>query len=593
MEAMRASTKAVRSGLRRVLGEAGEQGFRYATLGLTRAARTMFDRDLGRGPEVSDDTLMRVLSRNADTVYGRRYDFASIKDAAEYRDRVPLATYADLEPYIDDMATRAATAVLCSDEVDHFMLTSGTSAKPKLIPTTRIERRRRIPFFVFIPQGTIARSLGSSALLGRGMNGMSIAATDRATEAGTPISSSLRIGLGERTWLLQRLFTSPIGAYGVHDVASAYYLHWLFALAELDLRYIADEFASKMAFSLSVLHDRHLDLAKDLEVGSISAELDIDDALRAELSAQLVADPVRADGIRSAFGSAPDGSGVLARLWPRLTYLACIYTGTFSVYEETVRRYAGALPLFNVGYGMSETCVATSLGPNDSRYVIYPRAGYLEFIREADIDLDSPPTHTLGELRQGELYEIVTTNFGGLYRYRTADVIEVVGFEKATPIIEFRHRSNVLMNFNAEMMTEDVAFGALLEAAARVGNRVVDYTIRPGAETFPPHYAYYAELADPMDAESHVALNTATEALLGEKNPRYEDRVRMGRLQPCRVHVVEPGTFSQFQVILARNAQANGISAVQTKIPRLLRDESHVELLEERVHLRGGEVAAR
>ena len=47
--------------------------------------------------------------------------------------------------------------MLSADEVDHFMLTSGTSAKPKLIPTTRIERRRRIPFFVFIPQGTVAQ----------------------------------------------------------------------------------------------------------------------------------------------------------------------------------------------------------------------------------------------------------------------------------------------------------------------------------------------------------------------------------------------------------------------------------------------------
>ena len=47
----------------------------------------------------------------------------------------------------------------------------------------------------------------------------------------------------------------------------AYYLHWLFALAEVDLRYITDEFASKMAFSLSVLHGRHDDLAADLESG--------------------------------------------------------------------------------------------------------------------------------------------------------------------------------------------------------------------------------------------------------------------------------------------------------------------------------------
>ena len=129
--------------------------------------------------------------------------------------------------------------------------------------------------------------------------------------------------------------------------------------------------------------------------------------------------------------------------------------------------------------------------------------------------------------------------------------------------------------------------------AEEIGNRVTDYTIRPGAETFPPHYAYYVELAEPVDADGHAGLNAATERLLGEKNPRYEDRVRMGRLQPCRVHVVGRGTFQNFQVELARAAQANGISAVQTKVPRLLRDDGHIELLETRVEWRREEEAPR
>lgn len=564
----------------------GEVGFRLATLGMTHAVRLGYDWDLRRGPEVAEQTLAKVLARNAGTVYGREHGFAEISDAREFRRRVPLVTYDDLEPYIEDMAERALTNVLCADEVDHFMLTSGTSAKPKLIPTTRHERRRRVPFFVFVPQGTLARSLGPSAVLGRGMNGMSIAATNRHTGAGTPISSSLRIGLGERTWLLRRLFSSPTGAYQVRDVASAYYLHWLFALADRDLRHVTDEFASKMAFSLSVLRGRHEDLAADLESGEIAAELDIDDEARAELAGELSGDPARAAELRAAFAASPDGSGVLPRLWPRLTYVACIYTGTFSVYEEAVRRFAGHLPLFNVGYGMSETIVATSVGPDDPRYLLYPRAGYLEFIHEDHIGLDDPPTLTMDELEPGHLYEIVTTNFGGLYRYRTADVIEVVGRRHRTPVIEFRHRANVLMNFNAEMMTEDVAFGALLDGVGDIGNRLVDYTIRPGAETFPPHYAYYAELAGPVDAAAHARLNDAVERRLGERNPRYEDRVRMGRLLPARVHVVGPGSFSDFELFLGRQAQEAGISHVQTKIPRLLRDPDHVEVLEAHVALR-------
>ena len=569
--------------LRSALEQASAWGFRLLTIGVTQFARARFDRDSKKAATVSDKTLMQIVERNKDTEYGRKYSFDTIETAEDFRSRVPVVSYPDIEPYVDEMATQAKTNVLSADEVDHFMLTSGTTSKPKLIPTTKIERQRRIPFFVFIPQGTIARELGISTLMGRGMNGMSIAATNKETAAGTPISSSLRIGLGERARLLEMVFSSPAEAFAVRDVASAYYLHWLFALTDRKLRYVSDEFASKMAFSLSVLTGRHEELADDLEAGRINADLDLPDDVREGLSDQLTPDPERATEVRAVFAATPGFEGILPKLWPGLRYVACIYTGTFSVYEQAVRRFSGSLPLFNVGYGMSEACIATSIGPDDPRYVLYPRAGYLEFIKESDVEEEDPQTHTLSDLEVGENYEIVVTNFGGLYRYRTADVVEVVDFQGEAPVIEFRHRANVLMNFNAEMMTEDVAFGALADAATDIGCRIVDYTIRPGTETFPPHYSYFVEFAEEITAEQHEQLNEAVEQHLYERNPRYEDRVRMGRLLPARVHVVEPGAFSDFELFLGERAQENGISHVQTKVPRLLKSEELIEVLDLRV----------
>ena len=566
-----------------MIGRASQIGFGLSAVGVARAARARFDFDATRAPKVTAEVLREILYHNRNTEYGRQYGFSKIRSPKEYRDRVPIITYADIEQHIDQMSVNCRQNVLCADTVDNFMLTSGTSGKPKLIPSTSREREHRIPSLVFIPQGTIVQTLGPGALLGKGMNGMSIAATNKQTEGGIPVSSSLRIGLGERTTLLKLLFSSPICAYGVRDVAAAYYLHWIFAVADPGLRYLSDEFASKMAYALSVLCERHAQIADDLERGTLSGDIDVELPVRAEIDAALAAIPVamrksRARTLRHAFTAGREG--VIPRIWSQMRYIACITTGTFAVYEGALRELTGALPIYNTTYGLSECSVAFCVAPDDPRYLITPRASYLEYVPEENIGEERPHAHLMSELEVGGRYEIVTTNRAGLYRYRTSDVIEVVGWHKQCPMIEFRHRANVLMNFNAEMMTESTAFQALRSATADLGTRTVDYSIRPGSETFPPHYCFYVEVADPIGGDGAAKLQSALEMQLGRENPRYEDRVAMGRLQPCQVRLVAPGGFQRFEKTLCVRAQEQGISAVQIKVPRLLKTPELVEMLD-------------
>jgi hypothetical protein len=547
----------------------------------------LFDRDTEQAATVSARVLREILREHQDSEYGLRYDFRSIERVEDYTSRVPLITYAEIEELVSRMA-KGEKNVLSSAEVDHFMLTSGTSRAPKLIPTNRIERKRRIPFYAFLPQGTLARALGTDVLFGRGMNGMSIASNDRQTEAGTRISSSLRIGLAEHTWLMQRLWVSPVAVYQVADVEAAYYLHWLFALADRDLVYVSDEFASKMTYALNVLLSEWPSLVEDLRSGRLRDDLKLEPQLRREIEAHLQRNPRRAAEVQAAFQATPDGEGLLPRLWPKLRYVACIYTGTFQVYEDRVRRFAGHLPVFNVAYGSSEACIATALGPNDPRYVVYPRAGFLEFIRERDIPKPNPRTYLLDELEVGESYEIVATNFAGLYRYRTADVVRVVDFCRSAPVIEFQYRANVLMNLNAEMMTENAAYEALRRAAQRVPCQLVDHTIRPDTEVFPPRYAFYVEVDGSLDPVSHDALDAALDSELRNVNPRYEDRIDRGRLQRSVLKLVDPGAFQSLQLRIAEDAREHGISAVQTKVPRLLTHGPYVKLLETRARMPTG-----
>jgi GH3 auxin-responsive promoter len=56
---------------------------------------------LCRTPVQAQDRLLRqMLETNADTEIGRRHGFGSIASFREFQERVPIASYEDLEPYI-------------------------------------------------------------------------------------------------------------------------------------------------------------------------------------------------------------------------------------------------------------------------------------------------------------------------------------------------------------------------------------------------------------------------------------------------------------------------------------------------------------
>jgi hypothetical protein len=58
---------------------------------------------LCRTPGQAQERLLReILGRNAGTEFGRRHGFAGITTLPEFQERVPISTYEDLEPYINE-----------------------------------------------------------------------------------------------------------------------------------------------------------------------------------------------------------------------------------------------------------------------------------------------------------------------------------------------------------------------------------------------------------------------------------------------------------------------------------------------------------
>src|SRR3990167_4510738 len=86
--------------------------------------------------------LFEYLRRNRNTEYGRKFNFANIRSVEDYRNAVPLSDYETMRPYVDRM-TRGKANILVSDKVVFFGATSGTTSKPKFIPSTKFSEARK------------------------------------------------------------------------------------------------------------------------------------------------------------------------------------------------------------------------------------------------------------------------------------------------------------------------------------------------------------------------------------------------------------------------------------------------------------------
>lgn len=184
----------------------------------------------------------------------------------------------------------------------------------------------------------------------------------------------------------------------------------------------------------------------------------------------------------------------------------------------------------------------------------FPDSNYYEFIPEADALRNradpsyTPPTLTLAEVKAGQRYELVLTNFlGGIFtRYRVGDIIEIVSERDEehginTPQMVFYSRADDIIDLaNFARLTESAIWRAL-EAA---GVPYVDWTARKEYEGRTLVLHVYVEPKDPsVDPE---VLRSRLDAALASVDHDYADLRTMLNMDPLRVTLLSPGTFKRY-----------------------------------------------
>ncbi|HWA25747.1 MAG TPA: GH3 auxin-responsive promoter family protein [Lacunisphaera sp.] len=499
-----------------------------AWLATRSRAAVRFRRQLHDPAGTQQAVLRDLLRLNAASEFGRRHGFADIRTPAEFAARVPLATYEDLEPWIDRLR-RGEPAVLTTDTVMHLVPTSGSSGARKLIPfTARLQREfdRAIGPWIADLYGR-----HSSALFGPAYWSISpavgVAKEDSAVPIGFDDDTNYLGGASRR--LVAATMAVPPALRHIRDGETFLLLTLVCLLRRRNLRLISVWHPSFLLLLLDAL-PRHWDILLGiLRNGRLPAALSV--PAQVEQGLRLGAESTRVRELERIGPNEP------SRFWPKLAVISCWTDVQAALGAAALARRFPRVAIQPKGLLATEAFVTI---PFEERHPVAVGSHYYEFIDEAGA------IHPVEALARERIYEVVVSTGGGLWRYRLGDRVRVTGFVGRTPSLQFVGRAGDVSDLRGEKLSGE--FVARVVKALNLSRlEPARFAMLAPASSGPAAgYALFWEGGVPPPAGE-------VDRLLAE-NPHYAWCRQLGQLRPARVFSISAGAEAAY----FRRANADG-----------------------------------
>ncbi len=514
-----------------------------------------------KSPVKAQNALLRkILRRSRTSEYGKKYHFGSIATVEEYRRTVPLTTYADYAPYIERMMQGERNLTYTGRNV-RYCTSSGSVGKPKMLPKSvnDLWKMQCIGFSCSVATAAHHLRRTKGIRMPRQVGLLTMALTGHTAPDGKRINDAGQVPLDYLKCIMPLFCTSPLSLmYPTREqLLDMPYLQLRFALENRSVSYLGSLVITLLTTMFDYLEDNWEMLCDDVEKGIINPSVRITPELRAEYEKKLRPNPERAEELRREFRKGFDDP-IAPRIWPRLTWVYGMVSSTLKVYIAKLRRYIGPdVPLHNMGYGAAEGffAMATELDAND--YVLLPHCIFFEFIPVDDdpnAEDEHPRTLLMHELEIGKKYEVVITNFSGLYRYRMFDVVRVTRMHHNTPQVEFLYRRNLGMNIANEKMTTDMVDEAVKNTANALGLTVEGYSVCDDFSVDPPRYCMVFEIAEPVDDAMRQKMSELLDGYFKEYNDKYETR-RLTMIGAPEVLLLQAGSYQAYRESLLHSGK--------------------------------------
>nr|XP_004243319.1 indole-3-acetic acid-amido synthetase GH3.10-like [Solanum lycopersicum] len=572
---------------------------------------------IGWFDEVADDsavvqrrTLRRILEMNHGVEYLKKWiGDIKIEEIDEnllestYASLVPLASHADIEPFTKRIADGDTTPLLTQQPITNLSLSSGTTdGRQKFVPFTHHSSQTTLQIFKL---AAAYRSRIYPIRRGGRILEFIYSSKQCKTKGGIIVGTATTHYYASDEFKIKQQQTksftcSPQEVISCGDYKQSTYCHLLLGLYfSHEVEFVTSAFAYSIVEAFRSFEEMWKELCHDIREGSLSSIINID-KVRKSVSGITQPNPELASRIESICVELEraDWFSIIPKLWPNAKYVYSIMTGSMMPYLTKLRHYAGELPLVSADYGSTESWIGVNLDPSNPpekvTFAVVPTFSYFEFIplykhksnyNYQNVNLNSTNddyiegnSMPLCQVKSGQQYEIVITTFTGLYRYRLGDVVEVDGFYKKTPKLNFICRRNLILAINIDKNTEK-DLQLVVERGARIlskGTRraeLVDFTSHANVTKQPGHYVIYWEIKGEIDEKVLDECCRDMDASFVDHG--YVVSRRTKSIGPLELCIVERGTFKK----ILESYIGNGAALSQFKTPRCTSNKELLNIL--------------
>lgn len=525
---------------------------------------------------VQKNVLKSIIDLSKDTLFGVEHDFSNINSVEDFRENVPVSDYDDYEFYINKLA-HGEMDVLYPSVTDYFILTSGTSSgKSKLIPENQrakdaknavyslrnyyiyklfIKSFSNNPHFIgfvkdklgdkFSPNFKLTDLLSSIHFLS-----FSSKTPDYTTDAGIPISFAS--GMSFENSEFSNMISYPKELMSVSDNEISNYLINLFSLRFDDIVYLTTNNAVHFVNKVLYAQEHAEELIYDLYHGTISDRLDLSCEDRVLFESLMEPCPERARELDLLLNKGKEFF-IPKYYWPNIFICKFWLGGSVGFNAESARKLLPDDTLFfDVGYGSSESKINIPFKTNTPCGVLASFTCFYEFLSEDTGDILSA-----WELQDGCVYELLLTNYAGLYRYPLHDLVKVCGFTGNTPNLFFLSKSGEILNMEQEKIPASEFVKSLhLNSSFNVNMVQIYQNINSKS------YDVFIEVDEDCDLDLNDFSKELDEVIMDDF-PIYARRRKLNVLNQLKVHLMSPGWSES----LYESYQRVGTPKSQIKIP--------------------------
>ena len=476
-----------------------------------------FERALRNPAATQGRLLQQHLRMSRGTAWGRSIRLDRVDDQAGFRQRIPLQTYHDLQPWIERIAA-GEPAVLTHEPVTRLIPTSGSTSAIKLIPYTaglQQQFNAAIRAWIF----DLCRQFPKLR------NGPAYWSISPAMQIALTNSGKVPIGFDDDTAYLGRLgrrlvnatLAVPNSVRHQHDLDEFRFATLWWLLRARSLRLVSVWHPTFWSLLFERLEEWWEPLLRGLATGRCE---------RRPGSILATAPPLPRQSVTRLERLGPKRPD---RLWPDLTVISA--WGDASAAGPFQRLVDQWPSVHHQPKGLLSTEAFVSLPYRQT----HPAAVTSHVIEWLD---DDGRVHTLERAEVNGEYEPVVTAANGFCRYRTGDRVRITGHLYATPTVQFLGRGDRVSDLCGEKLTEAFVMQAVAETLSSRGLSAAFSILTPAAREAPTHYTWWIQ-GDGAPFSDPDELAAALEQRLAA-NLHYSWARRLGQLGPVVVHLLSP-----------------------------------------------------